>query len=219
MFSAAATPEAKQAAAPALLAAFCLMLTLAPQSLIAHLEFDRHAILGGEFWRLWSGHLVHYSLQHASVDAAVLLLAGVMAARAAGGRRLWAALALGAPLISAGLLLIAPGLWYYRGASALGVMLTVLAGALLWAGAGRRLRAALALLALALTAKIAAEALGLAQGWSDLPRDVGIVWQAHLMGVAAGLAAGAWAACRPRRAATVQDAQNRQKAQDVQQSI
>lgn len=219
MFSGAASPEARQAAPVALLAALCLILAFAPQSLVAHLEFDRHAILDGECWRLWSGHLVHYSLQQAGVDAAVVLLAGLMAAREAGARRLWITLALGAPLISAGLLLIAPGLWHYRGASALGVMLTVLAGVSLWAGAGGLLRAALALLALALAAKIMAEALGLLQGWSDLPQDVAIAWQAHLLGAVAGACAGAWTGVLKTRAAKVAHAHNMQDAQEVQQSI
>lgn len=153
------------------------------------LEFDRHAILSGGIWRLWSGHLVHYSAQHALIDIATALVAAVIAAQAFGVRRVLVALTLGAPLISGGLLLTAPDCLYYRGASGLAVMLTVMAGAGLWQRARRPARCALVLLALTLAAKIAAEALGLTLNWSDLPNDVAVAWQAHAVGALIGAAA------------------------------
>lgn len=155
------------------------------------LEFDRRALLAGEIWRLWSGHLVHYSWQQSLVDGAVALVAGLIAARAYGVRRLLAALALAAPFISIGLLLFAPDCLYYRGSSGLAVMLCVMAGASLWPRAGDPARMALAVMALSLVAKIASEVLLLAQGWSDMPADVLISWQAHLLGALAG-AVAAW---------------------------
>jgi rhomboid family GlyGly-CTERM serine protease len=153
------------------------------------LEFDRHAVLAGEAWRLWTGHLMHYSTQHALVDLATGLAAGAIALRRTGARRLMLALALGAPFISAGLLLIAPQCLYYRGLSGIDIMLVVLAGATLWPNAGRLARGALLSAAAALAAKITAEALGHAQGWSALPPDVAIAWQAHLLGALAGVIA------------------------------
>lgn len=150
------------------------------------LEFDRHALLAGEIWRLWTGHLVHYSWRQALVDGAVALVAGLIAARTYGMRRLLAALALAAPFISIGLLLAAPDCLYYRGSSGLAVMLSVMAGASLWPRAGNVARMALAVMALSLAAKIAAEALLIAHGWSDMPADVRISWQAHLLGAFAG---------------------------------
>lgn len=152
------------------------------------LEFDRHAILAGEIWRLWSGHLVHYSFQHALIDYATALAAGAVALPALGWRRLGLGLLLAAPLISAGLLLIAPDCLYYRGASGLGVLLVVLAARTLWPRAGVRARGALLLLGGALLVKIGAEALGHAGPWSDLPADVQVAWQAHLLGAIAALA-------------------------------
>jgi rhomboid family GlyGly-CTERM serine protease len=146
------------------------------------LQFDRHAILTGEIWRLWTCHLVHYSTQHALVDLATALAAGVIALPALGWRRLCLILALTAPVISAGLLLLAPDLLYYRGASGMAVLLVVLAAGILWPRAGPRSRAALVLLGVALVAKISAEALGYATGWSDLPPGVAVAWQAHLLG-------------------------------------
>ena len=161
--------------------------------LAALLEFDRHAIVAGQCWRLWTGHLVHYSAQHALIDIASALVAGLIAAQSFGARRLLAALALGAPLIAVGLLLAVPDCQHYRGASGLAVLLAVMAGAGLWrdarAGAAPIVRAALALLAVVLAAKIAAEARGLALDWSDLPQGVAVAWQAHLLGAVAGMVA------------------------------
>jgi rhomboid family GlyGly-CTERM serine protease len=162
------------------------------------LEFDRHALLAGDIWRLWTCHLVHYSWQQALVDGAVVLVAGLIAARAYGVRPMLAALALGAPFISIGLLLVAPDCLYYRGASGLAVMLTVMAGTALWPQAGNLARMALAVMAMSLAAKIAAEALLLTHGWSDLPPDVLVSWQAHLLGAAAGGAAAWRIKRRPR---------------------
>lgn len=157
------------------------------------LEFDHHAILAGQLWRLWSGHLVHYSAQHALIDSATALVAGLIAAQSFGARRLVLSLALGAPFISLGLLLAVPACLVYRGASGMAVMLAVMAGAGLWhdvrPGSALVVRAALALLAAALAAKIGAEAAGWSLDWSDLPPDVAVAWQAHLLGAVAGMAA------------------------------
>ncbi|WP_373987630.1 rhombosortase [Duganella sp. BuS-21] len=150
------------------------------------LEYDRHAILAGEVWRLWSCHLVHYSAQHALIDFATAAAAGAVALPALGWRRLCLILALTAPLIATGLLLLAPDCLYYRGASGLAVLLVVLAAGTLWPRACPRARVALVLLGAALAAKIAAEALGYAAGWSDLPSDVVVVWQSHLIGAILG---------------------------------
>src|SRR4051812_25687175 len=37
----------------------------------AWLIYDRAAILHGELWRLWTGHLVHFSNSHLLLDASV----------------------------------------------------------------------------------------------------------------------------------------------------
>jgi rhomboid family GlyGly-CTERM serine protease len=155
------------------------------------LEFDRQAILAGEIWRLWTCHLVHYSLQHALIDFATALAAGAVVLSALGWRRLVLCLALAAPLISGGLLLLAPDCLVYRGASGIAVMLVTLAACTLWPTAGKRARAALALLGAALAVKLMAEAGGHAAAWSDLPAEVVVAWQAHLLGAVAAVAAAA----------------------------
>ncbi|MTV36783.1 rhombosortase [Duganella radicis] len=150
------------------------------------LEFDRHAILAGEAWRLWTCHVVHYSSQHALIDLATAAAAATVAQPSLGWRRLGILLAAGAPLIAAGLLLIAPDCLYYRGASGIAVMLAVLAAGTLWPRAATRGRAVLCLLGAALATKIAAEAGGYNAGWSGLPADVIVAWQAHLFGAIIG---------------------------------
>jgi rhomboid family GlyGly-CTERM serine protease len=153
------------------------------------LEFDRQALLAGDIWRLWTCHLVHYTLQHALLDGAVVVVAGLIAAQRLGLRTVARALAFGAPCIALGLLLAAPELHSYRGASGIAVMLSVMAGLSLWRDADHRTRAVLMLMAVVLPAKVVAEAVGWSWGWSDLPPDVEVAWQAHLLGGVAGVIA------------------------------
>src|SRR5437879_3621065 len=102
--------------------AACLLLAPTPASLIEHLSGDRGAILQGELWRLWTGHLVHFSLRHALIDSMTLLLIGTLAESEFGSRRVALSLLVGAPLISIGMLLASPT-QNYRGASCIAVML------------------------------------------------------------------------------------------------
>ncbi len=82
------------------------------------LGWSRERILGGEIWRLWSGHAVHFGWAHLGWNLALLGLAGVwlerLRSRAAG----WFWL-LGPGVIGAALLVLAPGLREYGGLSGL----------------------------------------------------------------------------------------------------
>jgi rhomboid family GlyGly-CTERM serine protease len=184
---------------PVTLLAGCLCLCFAWPGLhlAPALAWDRSALLHGELWRLWTGHLVHFSVSHALADTLALCAAGMMLEPWLGSRR-FAALLLGcAALVSLALLACAPGLGEYRGASGLAMMTATAAGSCAWR---RHPRAAplLGCAALALAAKVAWEALGYGS-LSGLPQDVGVAWQAHLLGAACGLAATA--AARPARPA------------------
>ena len=163
----------------------CGVLVFAPAGLIDGLAYDRHAILSGEIWRLWSAHLVHFSAQQAGIDAAVFFIAGSVAEKEIGMRRMAIALALGAPCISLGLLLTVPDLSHYRGASGIAMLVALLAGAALWSG-GPLNRMLLALLAFGVVIKTACEAFGISAHLAGLPPDVVVAWQAHVLG--AGLA-------------------------------
>jgi membrane associated rhomboid family serine protease len=94
------------------------------------------------------------------------------------------------PALSIGLLLVAPELAYYRGASGVVMMLAFVAGAAFWS---RRpgLRAILVMLGLIVAIKAVLDAAGLALDTSGLPAGVQVAWQAHVLGAGIG-----WASAR-----------------------
>jgi rhomboid family GlyGly-CTERM serine protease len=94
-----------------------ILLWLAPA---AHpgLLYERTAILQGEWWRLWSGHWVHFSASHLGWNLAVLLGAGAWLERLQPGW-LWRYILAGAPLVSAILILGEPAMQTYGGLSGL----------------------------------------------------------------------------------------------------
>lgn len=191
-----AARELERAPASSFAALACCALALLPGAVSAQLAYDRGAILSGELWRLWSGHFVHFSLPQALADALVLFAMGALAEPIVGTRRLVLALALGAPLISLGLLAAAPALAEYRGASGIGVMLAVAAGGLLW-HASARWKAAIALLAAAFAAKTLCEASGVSFDATTLPDGVAVAWQAHALGALLGALVAGSSGTRP----------------------
>lgn len=98
-----------------------LLAGLAP----AVFAYDRTAILHGEWWRLWTGHWVHFSFSHLAWDLVVVLVAGTWLEWLSPGLLGRFAL-LGAPIISLGLLALAPAMHTYGGLSALATGLVVL---------------------------------------------------------------------------------------------
>jgi rhomboid family GlyGly-CTERM serine protease len=83
------------------------------------LELSRAGIVRGELFRLWTGHLAHYSLYHFAVDAGTLLLLGFLYEPLVGRARWGLLLAAAAPLIGVSFLLFEPPLSVYRGLSGL----------------------------------------------------------------------------------------------------
>ena len=61
------------------LAVAVLAATAVPEA-VGLLRLDRAAVLGGEFWRLWTGHLVHGSAQHLAWNVVALLGLGLLSA-------------------------------------------------------------------------------------------------------------------------------------------
>jgi rhomboid family GlyGly-CTERM serine protease len=192
----AGVPERLYAAAGLALA--CLLLACLPESAAAALDWERGAIFAGQWWRLWTGHLVHFGLQHALFDAIVLYAGASLLEREIGTPRLLRQLLLAAPLISLALFAV-PDLITYRGASALAATVALAAGIALWPRAGRW-RLALLAGGLACAASTAAQAFG--AGWSGagLPGGVVVAWQAHVFGAACALLPGWRGAVRMARA-------------------
>ena len=165
----------------------CVGLAFAPDSLVREFALNRTAVRTGEWWRLWTAHLVHFSPRHALFDAGAALLLGRVAETFLGKRDVAMALLLGAPLLSIAMLLILPNLMDYRGASGLATLLGVMAGVGLW-HSRPKFRAPTACLGVLFLAKVASDAFGVPMTLTNLPTNVSIAWQVHLIGVALGLA-------------------------------
>lgn len=166
---------------PLLAVGACLALLLAPENVVGWLAFDRQAILDGQVWRLWSGHLTHFSAQHALVDAGVLLLLGIVAERELGAARVGWMLFFGAPAISLGLLILAPEMAAYRGASGLAMLVAVAGGVALWRSRPK-LRLFLVLGSAFQLLKVLFEAIGLPLDMASFHQDIQVAWQAHVLG-------------------------------------
>ncbi|HEY8995742.1 MAG TPA: rhombosortase [Lacunisphaera sp.] len=110
-----------------LAAATSLIIQLFPGSR-EHLLYDRAAIAGGDWWRIWTGHLVHFGWPHLVVDAGLLLIVGWIAEKDY-PRFMRIALLLMPAFISASMFWLEPGMARYGGLSAfnLGVLLYVAA--------------------------------------------------------------------------------------------
>lgn len=174
----------KRAPVSLLLAFACIALAFAPETAQRLLAYDRSAILAGEAWRLWTGHLVHFSHMHALVDGIVLYAMASLAEREFGSRSLACALALAALAISLVLLAFVPSLFEYRGASALAVLVAVMAVTSVWND--ERSHAFVMLIAAAYVLKTLVDALSASPSSSILPDGVNVAWQAHVCGAIAG---------------------------------
>jgi rhomboid family GlyGly-CTERM serine protease len=149
--------------------------------------YDRSAILSGEIWRLWTGHWVHFSNRQSLLDVSLLFLVGMLAEREFGARLTASVLWLGMPVISLGLLLVAPDLLEYRGASGLAVLLAWFAASAVWHRQAR-LRMGLAALGFVWIVKTMIDAAGWVSDVVSLPVHVRVAWQAHVLGAVIGWA-------------------------------
>jgi len=149
------------------------------------LAYDRGKILGGQFWRIVTGHWVHFSASHLLWNLAVLLAAGGWLERRNAGAACWTLL-LSPVAISLALLTFDPSLGIYAGISG------VASGALVaLAVHGLRTEPALRWLWLAIVvlfvAKVGTESLGRRPLNPDLAaQGVRSVPLAHLVGAAVG---------------------------------
>jgi rhomboid family GlyGly-CTERM serine protease len=100
-------------------------LAFAWPRLAGALIYERADIFAGQVWRLWTGHLVHYSPSHLWLDLAVFVAAGAWLEWIAPRLTRWFYV-LAPPAISAVLLLGDPTLERYAGLSGVATGLLVL---------------------------------------------------------------------------------------------
>jgi rhomboid family GlyGly-CTERM serine protease len=169
----------------------------------AALVFDRGALAAGEWWRLLTGHWVHWSPDHLLWDVGTFAALG--AACELRSRRRFAICVLGSALaISAAVWGLLPELARYGGLSGVDCALFALLGTELWRE--RRRSDGRAALALAV-ALCAALALKLGFEWwtggnlfvADLGARIVPVPVAHVAGAAVGLALPIAGALAPHR--------------------
>jgi membrane associated rhomboid family serine protease len=144
-------------------------------------------VLGGDLWRILTGHLWHGEAALAVWDLGALALLGGWIERRSRAELL-AALGLGALFAGVAVLMLRPDLASYQGSSALASALLVTEGLRLWArGSDPFVRVAAALVLLVLAAKVALESVGL---WTSPalggPGGLESVAVAHVAGALAG---------------------------------
>ena len=152
------------------------------------LLYRRPELAGGQLWRLWTGHLVHFGWRHLVADLAVFAAVGLwLESFAPQTARLF--LVLAPPAISALLFVADPQLAFYGGLSGLGVGLLVLLALVQLrrdhAAARWTWYAVLALVA----GKVAFEAFTNTPLVSDFGPDIKVSTLAHLGGIVCALAA------------------------------
>ena len=108
----------------ALYAGPALLVALLPAT-HGTLLYDRAAVLHGEWWRLWTGHWVHFYASHLFWNLAVLLVTGGWLEQIRPGALLRCTLFI-PPLISIAFLVFAPAMQAYGGLSGLATATTVL---------------------------------------------------------------------------------------------
>jgi len=163
------------------------------------MEFRRAGIAAGQWWRLLTGNLVHFSwLNLAANAAAFALLCAVARSRGLPAISVLVGFALAVGL---GVYLFARGIESYRGLS--GVSFALLAMVLVDMALARRSAVSavwVGVLALLAGRAVFEAATGRALLPTSLPAGPCVVGAAHLAGLAAGSAAGLAQAARRRRA-------------------
>jgi rhomboid family GlyGly-CTERM serine protease len=159
-----------------------------PEPVPAHLALAPQAIFAGEWWRLWTGHFVHFSAPHAIAGLSVILFCGLYVEKACSARAYVVFWLLTPALLSCLLLLTVPDLAEYRGASGLATTLAVIFGLVLWREQPR-LRLILLLLGILFAFKTTLEVFQLPFNIVivNLPSDIQTIWQVHVLGALLGI--------------------------------
>lgn len=163
------------------------------------LRYARAEIFAGQWWRLFTGHLVHLGLSHLALNLAGLLLIGWLFAPGLRAAH-WLWLLAGSWLaICAGFLLLEPALMWYVGLSGI-LHGLLLGGALLDAGLASRVRW---VLVAGVLLKLAWEQWAGALPFTAEAAGGAVIVDAHLYGGLGGLLSGLLIQSLERRRASV----------------
>ena len=159
------------------------------------IQYDRTAIFAGQLWRMVTGHLAHWNLEHWFWDAAMFGLLGAMCERR-GRSRYAVCLLASAGLISLGVWHLSAEMATYRGLSGVDSALFGLLAAAMWreqrTAGQRRWAPVIVTLVLGFAAKIGYELISAqtvfvnAGAANFIPVPV-----AHIVGFAVGVVVGA----------------------------
>ena len=100
-----------------LLLALILLLALFSIEVTPWLQFDRNAIHAGEWWRIWTGHLLHTNSWHLLMNLAGLVVITMLHGNYYQRWQFFFILVIGFTLISLGLLFWSPAIGLYVGLS------------------------------------------------------------------------------------------------------
>lgn len=155
--------------------------------IVGALEFNRNAIGAGQWWRLVTGHLVHYGWPHMAADMSVFVALCWIAGRRGTGVLRMTAVAI--PVIGAAIYFCSPATITYRGMS--GVDAALFGWVLVTMATERggwRSVAYVGMLVLAVGRFAFETATGQSLLPTSLPEDIAVVGSAHLAGLAVGCA-------------------------------
>jgi len=167
----------------------CWVVWLLPNEFINLLLYDRAAIVAGQYWRLWTAHLTHFTVSQLIIDTAMLGMLSYALKDDMKDRFLGISICFSMPIILVLQLWLVPNIQHYRGASSLVSMMWVLVALLLLQQAkycSPKFWLALTFLSL-LFLKIWADIFIDDVIISELPKGVDIAWQAHIFGAISGL--------------------------------
>jgi len=117
---------------PLVLIVSSVLLMLAGNELDGELRYERSAIMAGEIWRLFTGHLIHLGWSHLALNVGGLLLVWLLCGDSLTARLWWLVTLVCALGVSLGLLLFDPSLQWYVGLSGVLHGLLVAGGSVAW---------------------------------------------------------------------------------------